>query len=314
MILQKENFDFGIVLFNHVHAERCTILKLLYVFIEVKIEPMFKSLLFCFFSIISLAQLIAQEPPEASALKVYDEKVGSSTIAVFADNSADAPISVTVEFPEMKNISMDVKLPYTAVIPPNTTKHKVMDIEMAVGKAVSFRYSYGMVLGDTKTAKHDDNFQYQLPFKKGSSYFVGQGYNGRFSHSGTNAIDFDMDIGTKVCAARAGTVIFVKEDGRKGCKHESCSASGNYIVIMHTDGSFGRYVHLDHKGVCVKPGQKVEQGEVIGKSGNTGWSSGPHLHFEVYVPVPNGYITVATKFKTAETKGVYLEEAKSYSH
>lgn len=266
--------------------------------------------LFLFISVSLFAQ---GEPPEAKAIEVYDEKTGKLTIGVFADNSSDAPITVTIDFPEQKNVKLAVELPYEAVIPARSTRHHVMDITMIPGKNVSFQYGYGMVMGDTQTAKHDDDFLYHLPFEKGASYRVGQGYNGRFSHHGTNAIDFDMDIGTKVCAARAGIVVFTKDDGRKSCKHESCSADGNYIIVLHSDGSFGRYVHLDYNAVLVKPGQKIAAGEVIANSGNTGWSSGPHLHFEVYVPVPNGYITVATKFKATEGDGIYLKETETYS-
>ncbi|MFT4664828.1 MAG: murein DD-endopeptidase MepM/ murein hydrolase activator NlpD [Polaribacter sp.] len=262
---------------------------------------------------ISVSIFAQAEPPEAEAIEVYDEKTDKLTIGIFANNSSDTPITVTIDFPEQKNIKLRVKLPYAAVIPARVTRHHVMDITIIPGKSVSFQYGYGMVMGDTKTAKHDDDFLYHLPFKKGSSFTVGQGYNGRFSHQGTNAIDFDMDIGTKVCAARAGTVVFTKDDGRKSCQHQSCDADANYIMILHSDGSFGRYVHLDYKGISVKPGQKVKTGEVIASSGNTGYSSGPHLHFEVFVPVPNGSITVGTKFKANEGNGIYLKETETYS-
>jgi Peptidase family M23 len=267
-------------------------------------------------SLISLlfhSLLISQsQPPEANELEVYDEKIGDLAVGFFADNTAEAPITVTIEFHEKKNITLPVKLPYTVVVPAKSKHFKIMEVGIIKGKAVSFQYGYGMVLGDVLTAKHEDSHIYQLPFEPNKAFQVGQGYNGRFSHQGTNAIDFDMVVGTKVCAAREGIVIFTKQDGKKSCKQESCAHEGNYIIVLHSDGSFGRYVHLNHKGVCVERGQKVKAGQVIGYSGNTGWSSGPHLHFEVFVPVPNGYITVATKFKTANGSAVYLEEEKTY--
>jgi murein DD-endopeptidase MepM/ murein hydrolase activator NlpD len=57
----------------------------------------------------------------------------------------------------------------------------------------------------------------------------------------------------------------------------------NYVRILHEDGSMGLYAHLDYKGVRVSPGDRVERGERIGRSGNTGYSTGPHLHFAVQV-------------------------------
>ena len=121
-----------------------------------------------------------------------------------------------------------------------------------------------------------------------------------------------MDIGTKVCAARGGIVAFVKEDSKTGCKADRCKDDANFILIYHEDGSFAQYVHLKYNGVSVKEGQKVDKGEVIGYSGNTGWSSGPHLHFEILVPEGQGYMTLPSLFITREEKGIYLEEGGIY--
>ncbi len=59
----------------------------------------------------------------------------------------------------------------------------------------------------------------------------------------------------------------------------SCANFANTVEILHSDGSVGLYMHLS-KGTVSK-GQKVSQGSVIGKSGNSGWSTGPHLHVQV---------------------------------
>lgn len=84
-----------------------------------------------------------------------------------------------------------------------------------------------------------------------------------------NGLDIANDIGTPVKAADGGIVTFAENDGD----------FGNLIIIDHNNGYVTYYAHLDSIDVAV--GDKVFQGKTIGKVGNTGFSTGPHLHFEV---------------------------------
>ncbi|PHM55233.1 murein DD-endopeptidase MepM [Xenorhabdus sp. KK7.4] len=83
-------------------------------------------------------------------------------------------------------------------------------------------------------------------------------------------VDFAMPVGTPVLAVGDGEVIVAKFDG----------AAGNFIAIRHGRQYTTRYMHL--RKLLVKPGQKVKRGERIGLSGNTGRTTGPHLHFEFW--------------------------------
>ncbi len=113
-----------------------------------------------------------------------------------------------------------------------------------------------------------------------------QGPRGTFSHfdgsQDEEAYDWAMPEGTKVLAAREGVVVGFRSDSDAGCADASCQYECNYVVIRHDDGTFGQYAHLKQEGVLVKLGQRVSAGDAIGLSGNTGWSSEPHLHFEVF--------------------------------
>ena len=83
---------------------------------------------------------------------------------------------------------------------------------------------------------------------------------------------------------------------------------------MHSDGTFGDYAHLKYKGTVVKKGDFVEKDQLIGYSGSTGFSTGPHLHFAVFINRIDGKRTyIETKFKTSESKAILLEEGKSYT-
>lgn len=122
-----------------------------------------------------------------------------------------------------------------------------------------------------------------LPFPKGKAVTVSQGNNGYFSHYGSSeyAIDFPVEEGTEIVAAREGTVWAVRGDSNSGCATEDCADQANYVIIDHGDATFGIYYHLKKDGALVTPGTKVCKGQKIALSGNTGFSSGPHLHFAV---------------------------------
>src|SRR5258706_4925469 len=85
--------------------------------------------------------------------------------------------------------------------------------------------------------KDDTRYVYSLPYEKGRSFLIVQGYFGVFSHKERAALDFKMKRGTKICATRDGVVIKVKEDSDRGGMNKKYLADGNNIVIQHMDGS-----------------------------------------------------------------------------
>jgi murein DD-endopeptidase MepM/ murein hydrolase activator NlpD len=136
---------------------------------------------------------------------------------------------------------------------------------------------------DLKTGriKDDSSYIYWLPYEKGSKYLFIQGANSSFSHKGELSFDFKMKKGSAICASREGTVIATKSDSDKGGLKNEFLSDGNHIVIKHQDGSVAQYWHLEQNGVLVKVGELVKKGQVIGLSGNTGYTAFPHLHFQI---------------------------------
>lgn len=138
------------------------------------------------------------------------------------------------------------------------------------------------VPGDPTATAQD--VAYQLPFDA-RRFQVTQAPQGRFSHTDAenrDAIDFALAEGTSVLAARAGRVMQVQGnfDGN-GQDPVRDRARANFIRILHEDGSMAVYAHLQANGVLVRSGQRVDAGQRIGLSGNTGFSTAPHLHFVV---------------------------------
>ena len=123
----------------------------------------------------------------------------------------------------------------------------------------------------------------RLPFVEGTNVFVSQGNRGGFSHTAEqiHAVDFEVDEGTVVVAMREGMVTQLKEDSTSGCGDPSCADDANFIVIDHGDGTFAGYFHLMVDGATVELFDVVGAGQPIGLSGNTGFSTGPHLHAQV---------------------------------
>jgi murein DD-endopeptidase MepM/ murein hydrolase activator NlpD len=97
------------------------------------------------------------------------------------------------------------------------------------------------------------------------------------------AIDFTVPEGTHIYASLSGEVVFVKDDSNIGGNDEKYSEFGNRIVIKHGNNEYSAYEHIKNKGAIVAKNQKVKTKQIIGYSGNTGWSHKPHLHFEVFI-------------------------------
>ncbi|CAM9990769.1 unnamed protein product [Scytosiphon promiscuus] len=116
-----------------------------------------------------------------------------------------------------------------------------------------------------------------------------QGNHTSDTHKGDLAYAFDFKLrpGTKVLAARAGVVVALCDHFGEGGIRESLRPRANFVALRHHDGTYTRYVHLMRGGVLVKLGQQeVAAGHPIGLSGNTGYTSGPHLHFDVVDVLP----------------------------
>lgn len=136
------------------------------------------------------------------------------------------------------------------------------------------------LLGVSPAEASDDEVLYYQPFQYGEIRGVtcGNEMGSHRNRANRYAIDYDLPVGTPVCAAAAGEVISVIEgnDGPTGNP-----ANNNEVVVRHTDGHVTVYTHLRKDGAVVEKGDKVERGDLIAYSGNTGATSGPHLHFAV---------------------------------
>lgn len=197
-------------------------------------------------------------------------------------------------FLKIKNLEQQ-KETYIDFTKPDTLKILQFSKSQIDTLKILEKFDFILQYGPSNLKRYDTLFNYALPYLKGKRYKVLQGQNTNFTHKGNfskYAIDFKMNIGQTVCAIRGGLVVNIKENSNIGGKHKKYLKHANYIVIAHNDGTYAQYVHLKKEGAIVKIGDSIKQGEPIGYSGNTGLSTEPHLHFAVYKPTKNGFVSI----------------------
>lgn len=154
--------------------------------------------------------------------------------------------------------------------------------------AASSHWSAAMSRADVRLgridADHDDEYLYRLPYGDDVSFPIIQAYEAKLSHRGAErfTLDFGMPVGTPVHAAREGVIVLVEDSHTSGCALEECAPLANFVVVLHSDGTTGEYFHLERGSAEVRLGERVTRGQRLARSGDTGFSTAPHLHFGVY--------------------------------
>ena len=230
-------------------------------------------------------------PPEAAARELDTSCTGEVCIQPVQDgrsvsfdalNNSAAPVTVNIRFTQLANLTPYPSLPPAHVVPANAYARVAQFAVANPAMRWAFRYDWSWVLGDAR-ARHNDSTLYRMPFGGHEPRRVTQGNNGLFSHKGAHryAVDFGMPIGTPILAARGGLVIRVTDGYTRAGISDEFLSKANAVLVLHDDRTVATYAHLD-PGSGVREGMRVQAGDVVGFSGDTGYSTGPHLHFEVW--------------------------------
>jgi len=237
-------------------------------------------------------------------------------VTQFARNRYAVPLVLRWSMPGWINITPLTPTEGVVLLPPADkagglgeaialAEMEIIDPTRRYTREFSFRAKFG----DPRARPAE--YAYRLPYPTGQTHSVLQGFHGTFSHRGSNefAVDFDCPVATPVLAARDGIVVAYNAAAQgAGTTPEFLDyRRTNFVLVLHDDGTVGEYMHLSPSGIEVKAGQRVERGSRLGLSGNTGFSSTPHLHFQVMTSAEDGASVLSFPFKLA-TKPKRVEE------
>lgn len=232
------------------------------------------------------AKLVAVAHQEADPSSLADleiVRVGEAS-EIYVSNRLGGPLQVDVGLTEANNIAAQPALPLRQLVPANG-RVMVSRIQSVAEGLASYSVAMSSMPGDPNAVPQD--VVYALPVDEHSRWHLGQGFHGGFSHTDEQnkyAVDLVVDEGTPVLAARDGVVMQVESNfDRNGTNRARYAERANLIRVLHADGTMGVYAHLRENGAFVRVGEHVTVGQQIGESGNTGYTTGPHLHFALQV-------------------------------
>ncbi len=259
---------------------------------------------------------------EGGKLEFELRREGDHVVQI-ARNRYAVPVTIAFTLSDLDNVSPISATSGVVVLPPASAPlgkgpAKVLGELTVIDPSQPYRRNLGFRarFGDPRSRAQP--YGYRLPYKRGLAFAVLQGFHGAFSHRGSNefAVDFNCPVATQVVASRPGVVVATNASALgSGTTAEFLDYTRvNFVLVLHDDGTLGEYMHLAPSGVLVAPGQRVERGQDLALSGNTGYSSTPHLHFQVMTAATDGIAARSFPFRFAVTPERALEPVQGDSY
>lgn len=245
---------------------------------------------------------------ESTGSLSVDPRVVGGKIDLIANNRFFAPLEVTLKFTRIEGVAFPHRNEELRWVLPPRSDTTILSLPLlGVGAAPDVRYDVRATLGDP-AAIHQPTSPYRVPFALARFFPITQAYPDVITHDSPDsyyAVDVSMPVGTDIFAARGGVVIdLTGTNFRGGLDRVRDAPAANVVRILHDDGTYAVYAHLNWNSIRVRVGQRVRQGEYIADSGNTGFSSGPHLHFAVIRNAGMFSESVAVRFAGANARPV----------
>ena len=225
-------------------------------------------------------------------------------------NHYHGPAELEVRLKVAENIHSEPPLPTRVILAGQTERRVVTFSADDPHKGFRFQMAYTLIPG-APLQRLPDDINFYPPFARGSEFPISQGFDGDSTHKDSAnryAVDIVMPVGTPVLAARAGIVMDLEDDFHGGKQTDRYLERANRIRIIHDDGSMTVYAHLQANSARVRPGTRVPSGAWIANSGNTGYSSGPHLHFVVQINAGLALESLPFRFRQPDGRAMTPED------
>lgn len=233
----------------------------------------------------SKIEVRALEKGTVETALTVEHSIEGRTVVLTAHNEYYVPVEVLLNIQSIRGLQYPDPDQELRWVVPARTDLPLINLELLeVSSAPFLDYQYQYLAGDP-AARHRPEGAYRAPFALASNYPVTQAFPEVATHTTRDsqyAVDMAMPIGTDIFAARGGVVFDIAASNfRGGLDPVRDGPKANVVRIMHDDGTYAIYVHLNTNSIRVRPGDRVQRGQYIADSGDTGFSSGPHLHFVV---------------------------------
>jgi murein DD-endopeptidase MepM/ murein hydrolase activator NlpD len=245
----------------------------------------------------------------AGAIRVVPEQVQHS-IALRISNDCFVPVLLEVSFPELVNMRSTEPVPLQSLVAATAEQPLTTLQWIDPGEQARYGIAFVVLHWGAAAPAPESTYRYPFPFGGSEARRLVQGADGSYTHQGSSryAYDFGLPRGTPVLAARDGIVLMAVDGFPDGGPDPKYKNESNSVHVLHSDGTVAGYGHLS-SGLHVRMGDQVSAGELLGLSGNSGYSRGPHLHFQVDTQRPRvGFESIPIQFLGA----VGVSEGNSY--